>query len=163
MDNCLIIFSKSPLEGKVKTRLGKSIGNKKAAEIYKKLPELIIKELKSPFYDTILYVLGDESYFKQQFPRIIIKQQQGKDLGRKLYHAFKQEFEKYKRVVVIGTDCPDLELDVVEHYFKVLGAKDAVIGPAKDGGYYMLGLSKLVDVFHDIAWSTVAAYLSRYQ
>jgi len=153
----LIIFLKYPELGRSKTRLAKDIGNENALKVYIELlnhTQLISKQLKIDkylFYDKVTankMLWGDEIYQTAY--------QIESDLGGRMENAFEQLFLKgYDRVVIIGSDCYELTQDVIEQAFELLNTSDAVVGPAKDGGYYLLGLRKLIpQLFSDVAWST---------
>lgn len=153
----IIIFLKYPELGRSKTRLAATVGNEKALEVYKELlshTNLITKELKCDkylFYDKVTankMPWGDDIYHTAY--------QIESDLGGRMQNAFNQLFDKgYERIVIIGSDCYDLTQEIIEEAFEKLKNKDVVIGPAKDGGYYLLGLTKLIpQLFNDVAWST---------
>ena len=163
MKSALIIFLKYPELGRSKTRLAKDLGNENALKVYIKLLEhtkLISKQLKIDkylFYDKVTankMPWGDDIYQTAY--------QIESDLGGRMQNAFEQLFLKgYERLVIIGSDCYELTQDVIEQAFELLNTSDAVIGPAKDGGYYLLGLRKLIpQLFADVAWSTDEVFLS---
>jgi rSAM/selenodomain-associated transferase 1 len=157
--NKLIIFVKNEEAGKVKTRLAKSVGNEKALEIYRKLlgytfdqvqPLKVIKEVCYSRFIEEDDLWNEGSYSKQL--------QEGDVLGERMSKAFKRSFEKgMERVVIIGSDCAELTTDILREVFSRLKDHDIVIGPAGDGGYYLLGMSKFIsELFTDISWSTGA-------
>ena len=155
--NLLIIFAKNPILGKAKTRLAASIGEKKALVIYKKLIEKtanIIGELsieKELYYSDFI---EKNDVWNNKVTRK--KTQRGKSLGERMENAFKNGFaEGYKNIVIIGTDLWDLETLEIEKAFESLEKNEGVIGPAQDGGYYLLGLSKWnPTVFQNKKWGT---------
>lgn len=155
--DAIIIFLKYPELGRSKTRLAATVGDKNALKIYEALlnhTRFITKNLKAErflFYDipsenSLLW--GDDVYQTAY--------QKQSDLGGRMLDAFEQIFSKgYKRVAIIGSDCYELNQSVIEHAFRILNKKDVVIGPAKDGGYYLLGLTKVIpQLFIDMEWST---------
>lgn len=144
--------------GKVKTRLAKTIGDKLALEVYKSLLNKTAKVTSGLSCNR--YVFYSKHAENDEFDGAIKLVQRGTDLGGKLQHAFIQVFnDECNKVIVIGSDCYDLSTDVIENAFKILDSKDAVIGPAKDGGYYLLGMRKMSEeVFQDIPWSTKDVY-----
>ncbi|MBU0697455.1 MAG: TIGR04282 family arsenosugar biosynthesis glycosyltransferase [Bacteroidetes bacterium] len=153
----IIIFLKYPELGRSKTRLAATIGNEKALKVYKELlshTNLISKELNSDkylFYDKVTankMPWGDDIYHTAY--------QLESNLGGRMQNAFEKLFEKgYERIVIIGSDCYDLTQEIIEEAFEKLKNKEVIIGPAKDGGYYLLGLTKLIpQLFTDVAWST---------
>jgi rSAM/selenodomain-associated transferase 1 len=157
----IIIFLKYPELGRSKTRLAATIGDENALKVYKELlshTNLITKDLnfdKFLFYDKVSsnkMPWGDDIYHTAY--------QKQSDLGGRMEDAFEQLFKKgYERVLIIGSDCYELEQNVIKSAFEKLKDKQVVIGPAKDGGYYLLGLSKMIkSIFNDVAWSTENVY-----
>jgi len=112
-----------------------------------------LEKVKLLNIDGYLYVVGESNFhFKNSFP---IFEQNGMDLGSRLFNAFEVQFKTYDRIVVIGTDSPDLPSERIQEAFLSLENHDAVIGPTEDGGYYLLGLSKMIQaVFENIPWSS---------
>jgi rSAM/selenodomain-associated transferase 1 len=112
-----------------------------------------LEKVKLLNIDGYLYVVGESNFhFENFFP---IFEQNGVDLGSRLLNAFELQFKRYDRIVVIGTDSPDLPSECIQEAFESLQNHDAVIGPTDDGGYYLLGLSKMIPaVFENIPWST---------
>ena len=155
--NLLIIFIKNPVEGKVKTRLGSSIGSTNALLVYKKLlahtREVAsqVEANRQVWYSSMID--HRDSWNKERFDK---KLQSGSDLGERMSAAFQKAFEDgYENVVIIGSDCADIASRHIKDAFHALNTKDAVIGPSKDGGYYLLGISKYTpDIFTGISWST---------
>lgn len=155
-DKVLLIFTRNPSLGKVKTRLAKSLGATKALAIYQMLLEKtrqVVKNLSCEvkiYYSESVPIKDD---WDPQYPKI---RQQGSDLGVRMHKAFKENFEQgYRRVVIIGSDLYDLQPEHIEEAFQALEDSDAVLGPAKDGGYYLLGMNQLYpEVFKDKAWGT---------
>ncbi|MFC1667792.1 TIGR04282 family arsenosugar biosynthesis glycosyltransferase [Chlamydiota bacterium] len=159
----LIVFVKYPEPGSVKTRLGASIGDRNASLIYKELTELILKNTANRNYKTVIY------FAPQKRKKEIIAwlggfheyyAQQGELLGQKLQHAFKEVFRNgAKKIVVIGTDCPYVCSRLINKAFSELDSGDCVIGPAQDGGYYLLGMKRYYpEIFTDIEWSTATVF-----
>lgn len=155
--NSLIIFTRNPILGKVKTRLAKSVGNEIALEIYQFLLNKT-KEvtLNIPADKVVFY--SEEITNKDIWDATIYKKelQKGRDLGAKMSNAFKTCFKDgYEKVVLIGSDLFDLEEFHIREAFEKLEKNDAVIGPALDGGYYLLGLKKMhPKIFMNKNWGT---------
>ncbi|MDZ7845461.1 MAG: TIGR04282 family arsenosugar biosynthesis glycosyltransferase [Owenweeksia sp.] len=83
------------------------------------------------------------------------KLQSGSDLGERMKAAFQQAFEAgFQKVVIIGSDCPEIGAKVIEQAFDQLDETQVVLGPANDGGYYLLGMNGLFNLFDDVNWST---------
>lgn len=157
-NHLLLIFLRNPVLGKTKTRLAKTIGNEKALEIYLKLLTHTLQTASRLNKVTVRLCFTenrDESDFFKAY-NFENTQQKGNDLGQRMHHEFKKGFaEGYEKVVVIGTDLPTLATKHLKNAFKALNTFDAVLGPAADGGYYLLGLKKNIpEVFHGKAWGT---------
>ena len=156
----LIIFVKNPKLGKTKTRLAATVGKKKALEVYLQLLEITRSVVlqadctRHVFYsDEIESDAWDEDKFNKHV-------QEGDVLGERMKNAFNQVFALgAKKVVIIGSDCPQLSAEIIEDSFRILDDKDACIGPAKDGGYYLLGMQKpLPFLFEEKEWSTNSVF-----
>jgi len=154
----LIIFVRNPEKGKVKTRLAKEVGEEKALEIYIRLLRKTIdtaagvKETDpqvwySKFADPADFI--DSSYFRK-------KVQSGENLGQRMCNAFRSVFrEGFQKAVIIGSDCPGLTTDLIEKANEALDQHTLVVGPAVDGGYFLLGMKRLHhELFDGIPWST---------
>ncbi len=153
----LLIFTKNPEAGKVKTRLAATLGDEEALSIYKQLllhtasvSEYVPVD-KFVFYSN--YIDPEDIWDSQHYYKEV---QQGNDLGERMKNGFSLIFQKdYNKVVIIGTDCPDLNAGVILNAFAYLDLHDVVIGPAEDGGYYLLGMKRLYsELFDNIRWST---------
>lgn len=154
----VIIFVKNPVRGKVKTRLAKEIGEDKALEIYKKLLQKTI-ETAAGVNQADRQVWYSEYADQHDFidPLLFRKRvQRGADLGERMENAFATLFaEGYSRVVIIGSDCPGLTTEQIGHAFTLLESEPLVVGPARDGGYYLLGMNRLHKrLFDQVPWST---------
>ncbi len=157
-ENALIIFARKPEEGKVKTRLAKTIGNEKTLQIYIKLLQHTRSVAKQIPCDSFVFLTEptDDNFWEGFF----CEQQQGDTLGDKMKYAFEMLFTKgYEQCIIIGSDCPGLEKEIVEEAFLSFLENDVTIGPAKDGGYYLLGMKKLINpLFQDKDWSTESVF-----
>lgn len=159
--NLLIIFYRNPELGRVKTRLAATIGDGNALAIYLKLVAhtraitLNLSMDKMVCYSN--YIDREDSWSNEDYDKQL---QQGKDLGDRLTHSVKTGFDRgYKAVCVIGTDNLELTAKLIEQAFVKLKTYDAVIGPAKDGGYYLLGLRKFIpEPFENKKWSTSSVF-----
>lgn len=159
--NALIVFLKFPHPGDVKTRLSKDIGPNHAAILYSMLVEEILHTIEGAApYDIFYYCdtnASIEDYESWISIKNIVFQSKG-HLGEKIFNAFDDVFHRgYDRVVIIGTDCITLTKTDILSAFTYLQNTDVVIGPASDGGYYLLGLREATKaLFEDISWSTRA-------
>jgi len=153
----LLIFIKNSELGHVKTRLAKSIGDNKALMVYKLLLRKTMSETQPLAVEKIVHYskkieyndIWDENIFKKEL-------QEGESLGIRMKNAFNEQFKKNsQKVIIIGSDCYDISSKTIERGFKELEKEDVVIGPANDGGYYLLGMNHMIDsIFEEIDWST---------
>lgn len=166
MDAAIIVFVKHPEPGKVKTRLAADIGDEKAVQVYRILLQhtyLITRQAGKT-----LYVFYSEEPVESDIwegPHIIKRKQRGTDLGERMYQAFEEVFsDGYNQVVIVGSDCYELTTDIIRDAFAALEQKDAVIGPALDGGYYLLGQKKNNSpLFRNKIWSTDTVFTDTLQ
>lgn len=157
MDNALIIFIKNPVKGKVKTRLAATIGDDMALAIYQKLIKHTLDIVKDVAADKFIFFSNtiDETIGHKNTP-VHKAIQFGNDLGEKMKNAFERLFKsEYKCIIIIGTDCPGITSNILLEAFSKLNNNDVVIGPAMDGGYYLIGMKEMYGkLFEDISWST---------
>lgn len=157
-DSLLLIFVKHPVPGEVKTRLGASIGYDHATKVYEELLAYTRTQTEKVAADKAVFY-GNEYPDEDLWSAVNYSRhpQKGPDLGERMANAFAWAFVfgAYKRVVIIGSDCAELTHELLNEAFEKLKQYDAVIGPAKDGGYYLLGLKEVfAPVFMDKEWST---------
>ena len=155
--NLIITFTRNPELGKVKTRLAKTIGNPSALAIYKKLLEHTESVLRPLTCDKAVYYsvkirendIWDNTIYQKH-------QQHGNDLGQRMANAFKHGFENdYEKIVIVGSDLYDLKIEHINQAFEALEDNDVVLGPAEDGGYYLLGMKELhAKLFQNKNWGT---------
>ncbi|MBC7642364.1 MAG: TIGR04282 family arsenosugar biosynthesis glycosyltransferase [Flavobacterium sp.] len=156
-ENQILIFTRNPELGKVKTRLAATIGDQNALEIYEILlnhTEKIINPINVT--KTVMYseeIITDDIWDNEKYDK---KVQFGQDLGAKMKNAVAGALENdYKKVVVIGSDLYDLQESDITTAFEKLDKFDVVLGPASDGGYYLLGLKFIPDnIFFNKKWGT---------
>lgn len=157
MKKALIILAKNPVKGNVKTRLAASAGDEKTLLIYQELLSKTFDVTKGIFSHKFVFYsnfVDDNDIWENNLYQK--KLQEGSTLGDKMKNAFKNLFaEGYNRIVIIGTDCYELKTEDIQQAFSLLNHSELVIGPASDGGYYLLGMSEFIpDVFDNIEWST---------
>jgi len=156
--NTVLVFLKAPMPGAVKTRLAAALGAEQAAALYAQWASRILKSLQPvrSMCRLIGYYAGDESAVRSRWGSLIdewMRQPEG-DLGRRLQFGFDVSLRSGPSLAV-GTDCLDVDAEVVRCAFVTLEQSDAVIGPADDGGYYLLGLTRTADgLFDGIEWSS---------
>ncbi|MFM2392731.1 MAG: hypothetical protein RLZZ546_713 [Bacteroidota bacterium] len=152
-NNALIVFVKNTDTDHVKTRIAATEGAIKAKEIYTELVNHC-KSLCSSLTDIDVIIYFSHHTEDESWP-FIKKIQSGDDLGSKMSHAFEITLNDYHKVVTIGSDCPYLKKELIIEAFENLNKVDIVIGPAFDGGYYLIGLKKeFPEIFQGIEWST---------
>ena len=154
MTNALVIvFVKNIKLGTVKTRLAKTIGDIGAFEVYSELVKITEKATEQLDIDKRIYFSTAivDTKWKNDFKTV----QNGADLGERMLNAFKEGFEAgYKKIVLIGSDLPDINTAHIKKGIEALNENDVVFGPAEDGGYYLVGLSKInTAIFTNKPWS----------
>lgn len=154
--DALIVFIRNPVSGKVKSRLAAEIGEQKATQVYLRLLEETFQLCNARQEDLMVYfsdfidrsvspLLRDAQLFVQK----------GVSLGERMNAAFEDQLLKHNKAVLIGSDCPDLSHTILDMAFQSLDSADIVIGPAQDGGYYLIGMKEPVSVcFENISWGT---------
>ncbi|MBO0949241.1 TIGR04282 family arsenosugar biosynthesis glycosyltransferase [Fibrella forsythiae] len=150
----LIIFVKNPIPGTVKTRIARTVGAEKATEVYRHLVQYTQQITRSgPWQKAVYYADfinpddGWNGYSKFQ--------QVGADLGERMVGAFREQFAAgAEKAVIIGSDCLTITEEHLFTAFAALDDVDAVVGPATDGGYYLLGMKQLLTpLFDNMPWS----------
>ncbi len=159
-NNTLLIFIKNPQKGKVKTRLAQTVGDDEALRIYLELLNYTrtlatqISANRHIYYSH--FIDNEDRWITPTFEKHL---QQGQDLGLRMSKAFELAFQNSNKVVIIGSDCATLTTTIIEDAFKALDDKDFVIGPAQDGGYYLLGMAQFMPfVFDSVEWSTESVF-----
>ncbi len=155
--NALLIFTRNPELGKCKTRLAKTVGDKAALDIYKFLLQHTVNITTPLPVDKFVYYsvkvrendIWNESIFRK-------KQQEGDDLGERMQNAFTEVFKMgYQRAIIIGSDMYDMTTNDLQNAFLKLEKNNFVLGPAEDGGYYLLGMKAVnPSLFKNKTWGT---------
>ncbi len=158
----LIVFVKAPIAGDVKTRLIPYLNSIEAADLYKCFVSDVIRCASQFAHLSKIQVAyqphpkaSDLSWLCLRQPPDLFRQE-GRSLGERLTHAFGVAFGRgAKQVMIIGSDSPTLPRSYIEKAFLELNEADVVLGPSKDGGYYLVGLSRpCMKLFEDVSWST---------
>ena len=152
----LIIFIKNPKLGKVKTRLAATVGDEKALSIYKQLLDFTRNLAISLSVERMLFY-SDEVEIEDNWSPIFFQKnkQQGDDLGERMKNAFHTTLLTSSKAVIIGSDCAELTKEILENAFEALEKNDFVLGPAEDGGYYLIGMNYFEpSIFENMEWST---------
>lgn len=162
--NKLLIFTKSPILGEVKTRLQPDYSPEDSLmvhkallfntlEVTKKLDDIDVELCCAPDRNTSFFLSCENNY------PITLSNQEGADLGERMAFASSVTLQTYEKVLVIGIDCPDIDENYILQAFTALEDNDAVIGPAMDGGYVLLGLRKFSpEIFNDILWGVDSVF-----
>lgn len=155
--DAVIVFAKTPQAGKVKTRLAYGTSDDFAITFYQICLHQLFHTLKQCTADILLYLTpdSDADYFSSFQPNKILFQK-GNDLGLRMKNALEEQLPHYQKVMLIGSDIPTINETTIEHAQTILDTDEAVIGPAEDGGYYLIGFKQghFTDCFHSIQWST---------
>ena len=157
----LIVFGRYPIPGRTKTRLIPALHPVGAADLQRRLTEITLQRVRTIAFQRNIGVevcfqggslkrmrrwLGSDLIFSHQGPG---------DLGQRMYLAFIRAFQEgCRRVVLLGTDIPELSAGHIGQAFDALSEHDLVLGPSTDGGYCLMGLTRPADLFHGISWST---------
>lgn len=164
-ETTLLIFIKNPEKGKAKTRLAQGVGEERALQIYQALlghTRKVAQGVKAKrllFYSS--FIDEQDEWTADDFEKRL---QEGDDLGERMQLAFAEGFRKGGPVVIIGSDCAQLTSELVEEAIDHLQRHDFVIGPAEDGGYYLLGMRTFMPaVFEGINWSTAEVFSTTLQ
>ncbi|GAB4334201.1 MAG: TIGR04282 family arsenosugar biosynthesis glycosyltransferase [Leptolyngbyaceae cyanobacterium] len=160
--SCLIVFVRYPEADKVKTRLIPALGAEGSASVYKQMAEHTLAQVRElsllkNVSVQIWFTGGSIAQMNDWLGDDLDYQTQPKgDLGDRLLYAFQTAFSQgNESVIAIGTDCPSLSSSILFQGFQALKYHSLILGPATDGGYYLIGMKQLIpEVFNGIAWST---------
>jgi len=162
-DTALVVMARYPEVGATKTRLARVIGSGEAVLLYRAFLTDLAERFAGQGYDlhwTYTPNGVDYSAFMATLAPSLVQRmrsfpQQGAELGARLHHAFEWTYERgYRRTIVIGSDSPHISRDIVARAREALDEADVVLGPADDGGYYLIAMRRPHDVFHGIPMST---------
>jgi hypothetical protein len=160
MKNALIIFVRNPVLGKVKTRLAATIGNEKALLVYQHLlqhTQSITPNIPATKFIYYADFINNNDIWNGCEKRL----QSGNDLGERMKNAFEELFDLgFEKICITGSDCYELTSEIINEAFENLYSRKTVIGPAADGGYYLLGMQfPFKDLFSAIEWSTKTVFI----
>jgi uncharacterized protein len=162
---CIVVFVRSPEKGTVKTRLTAVLDEDTVLDLYRRFVLDLLETLSRTTFDLrICFHPADAGRKLANWlgEKYVYLAQQGGDLGERLENAFRAAFTSgFRSVVIIGSDSPDLPREILVEAFNSLTSKDAVIGPAMDGGYYLIGFNSglfLKEVLTGIEWGTPTVF-----
>ena len=159
-DRAILVFAKAPVDGEVKTRLIPVLGEAGATSLYRRLLHQLVGRLVQEQLAAVeLWCAPDTGHADfqhlQKLEGVSLYPQRGGDLGQRMAYATGQALQRYRQVLLIGVDCPALHMDLLRQAMDWLQGVDAVLGPAEDGGYVLLGLKHMADcLFSDLPWGT---------
>ena len=158
-ESALLVFTRAPVPGQTKTRLIPLLGTQGAAEFHQTVLQSTLAEANVSDFGTVeiwCATENDHPYIKQcgLDYSCTVKIQQGNNLGEKMQHATETTLAENAFVVLVGSDCPAITTEILNQSYQHLSnGKDAVLGPASDGGYYLIGLKRPNPyIFQDITW-----------
>jgi len=158
----LIIFTRFPQPGTTKTRLGQQIGAEAAADCQRQMTEHIVAQARTltqhQAIDLQIHYHGAEPGEMAAWlgDDLTYYHQANGDIGQRMAAGFSIAWQRRDaKVILIGSDCPDISYDILTTGFKILARADLVLGPAQDGGYYLIGMTRPhPELFNNIAWGT---------
>tara|TARA_Y100000385_G_C12979151_1_gene587598 strand:+ start:395 stop:1018 length:624 start_codon:yes stop_codon:yes gene_type:complete len=156
LESLLLVFAKTPTLGIVKSRLAETLGEEKTLWVYQQLLAKTEAVLQQTFSKVVVFYAGQSAHdFKSCFKDFPKKPQMGTDLGKRMSNAFEWGFAQgFPKVIGIGTDLWDLDPGIIEGALSALDATKVVLGPAKDGGYYLIGMREFYPkLFENKTWS----------
>ncbi len=162
----LLVFLKAPRPGGVKTRLASSLGPEPAAELYRALAEEQVRATapRPGEYERLFFFAPADARAEIEawFPGEDLRPQEGSDLGERMARAFDEAFRRgVARAAIVGSDVPWVSRETVLAALRPLAEHDLVLGPARDGGYYLLALARPQPaLFRGIAWGTPSVLAS---
>jgi rSAM/selenodomain-associated transferase 1 len=157
----LVVMAKEPVPGEVKTRLLPHLSPQEAADLYLGFLRDTLSEMgKIDGIEAAIAFTPPEAkatFLTLPSDRFLLFPQRGKDLGERLSNIFSEKFQEgYEAVSIIGSDIPDLPKEIAEASFHLLANEaEVVFGPCEDGGYYLIGMRRVIpELFISIPWST---------
>jgi uncharacterized protein len=161
---CLIVFTRYPIPGKTKTRLIPALGAAGAANLHRQMTEHTLAQVRQLRADGVAIEIhyagatADRELADWLGADLIYRSQGDGELGERMALSIETALQAgHDRVIIIGTDCPGLTTDILQLAFEQLQDCDLVLGPAIDGGYYLIGLRRFMpELFVGISWGTSA-------
>jgi uncharacterized protein len=164
-DAAILVFARAPLPGRAKTRLIPRLGESGAARLQARLTARTLRTARDAGFHVVeLHATPSRTHglfaFYGKRYKVEIKKQAGGDLGERMYRALARALRRHRAVILIGTDCPALAPGDLRRAARLLrGGCDAVLAPAEDGGYALVGMRKVsAEIFSGIAWGSPQVY-----
>ena len=155
MPAALVVFLRLPIQGKVKTRIAATLGNEKALSIYESLYKATLHVASNVQIPVYLFYEGGLPATELRDNRFNYHEQRKGPLDQKIYAALSHVHVHHPQVIIIGSDCPELSVSIIEESHHQLKQFDTVVGPATDGGFYLFGCKNPTpELFTNINWST---------
>jgi rSAM/selenodomain-associated transferase 1 len=166
IDTAILVFAKAPQPGRAKTRLIPKLGAAGAARLHARLIARTLRTARAARFSAVeLHVTpsrahGLFAFYGKTFHIKKIERQRGRDLGERMHNALAGALRRHRAAILIGTDCPALTPADLRRAARLLrGSCDAVIAPAEDGGYALIGLRKVsAELFSGIVWGGPDVY-----
>lgn len=156
--NTVILFARAPKVCRVKTRLWPALSHRQCLYLHKQAVQHALRKMGGQYkYRLVVYTTAMQHGF--QIPaNVEIKLQSGLDLGQRMLSAIRAELKTTERVVLVGSDCPEMTVDYIEDAFaRLRSQRDAVLGAANDGGYVLIGMRRPHPaLFNNIVWGSPA-------
>ena len=152
----MVVFARSPAADRVKTRLAAAIGGERAADLYCAFVEDLARRVRTAGFPVLWAVAPPAAGFAERFGLRAVDcfPQSGEDLGARMHAAFREMRSRgFERCALIGSDLPQLPLERIARALGALDQADLVLGPAADGGYYLIAMREPHDVFSGMRWS----------
>ncbi|MEE4250204.1 MAG: TIGR04282 family arsenosugar biosynthesis glycosyltransferase [Alcanivoracaceae bacterium] len=138
------IFARPPVAGQVKTRLAATLGDAAALDVYRRLLAMTLESASGSGYPCVMFAAAPSAELARMADEygVSFRLQQGHGLGERMVRAIDELHQQYQRVLLIGSDCPELAPHHLQRGFAALAAASVVLGPAEDGGYWLIGSSE---------------------
>lgn len=168
MSSCIVVFGREPIPGLVKTRLARAVGSETAAGIYRELLAWTVERAIATGKSVTLSLAAEPSPAWASAWNIPVETQPEGDLGTRMLETLSRRFQEgYDRALIIGSDCPGVGPHHLEAAIAALDHHRVVLGPARDGGYWLVGQrAPQTDCFSGVPWSsdrTLAATRQRLE
>ncbi len=164
-EGTIILYARAPVAGQVKTRLARGIGTRAAAEVYCLFLQGVLDVLHTTAAGLRVVI---DAAAEEDVPSLCdlsgntvpVRAQSGADIGQRMQHSFDRAFaESSVPAILIGSDIPDIDLPILQQAFDSLVSHDVVLGPSRDGGYYLIGMLRpQPNLFEDLSWGEAEVY-----